>query len=155
MKSGLTDFQQWWRHAFGEKTPWGGSDSPALVTAVESALERELSTAIMRGGAKPKIRRLRQGDRLTEQGHLSDEIFLLLNGVLAVEVDGSVLAEVGPGAVLGERAALEGGLRTATLQASTQCTVAVATRHQLRHDQLLELGAGHHREDLGRDPHPE
>ena len=34
----------------------GRRDSSALVTAVESALERELSTVIMRGDAKPEIR---------------------------------------------------------------------------------------------------
>ncbi len=44
---------------------------------------------------------------LTEQGAAGDEIFLLLNGVLSVEVDGPPLAEVGPGAILGERALLE------------------------------------------------
>ena len=39
-KSGLVDFKDWYRHAFGEYSPWGGEDSPALVTAVESAMER-------------------------------------------------------------------------------------------------------------------
>ena len=32
-------------HAFGKHTPWGDEDSPALVTAVETALERELPTS--------------------------------------------------------------------------------------------------------------
>ena len=54
---------------------------------------------------------------LTEQGQQGDEVFLLLDGVLAVEVDGEPLADVGPGAILGERAALEGGARTSTLRA--------------------------------------
>src|SRR5215213_8400973 len=30
-KSGLVDFKDWYRHAFGENSPWGGEDSPALV----------------------------------------------------------------------------------------------------------------------------
>lgn len=44
-KSGLVDFTKWINDAFGDHTPWGASDSPAVVSAVESALERELSTA--------------------------------------------------------------------------------------------------------------
>src|SRR5207244_12070879 len=47
-KSGLIDFKDWSKHAFGERTPWGAEDSPAIVTAVETALERELSFLIMR-----------------------------------------------------------------------------------------------------------
>ena len=108
-KSGLTDFKDWLRHAFGKETPWGELDSPALVTQVESALERELSTTVMRDGAKPDIKKLKAGKVLVEQGDPGQDLFVLLDGVLTVEVDGEVLAEIGPGAVLGERAVLEGG----------------------------------------------
>ena len=113
----MADFKDWWRHSFGKHTPWGDQDSPALVTAVETALERELAGHIMRGGGKSSIRKLKEGALLTEQGATGDDVFLLLNGVLNVEVDGEPLAEVGPGAILGERAALEGGVRTSTLRA--------------------------------------
>ena len=51
-------------------------------------------------------------------------MFLLLDGVLRVEEDGERLAEYGPGALLGERAHLEGGARTSTLVAVTPCRVA-------------------------------
>ena len=71
-KTGLLDFKHWYRHAFGKHTPWGETDSPALVTEVETALERELSAAIMRGGAKPAIRKLREGRTLVEQGEPGD-----------------------------------------------------------------------------------
>src|SRR5207248_1999970 len=63
-KSGLTDFSDWYRRSFGRHTPWGDQDSPALVTAVETALERALSAQLMRGAAKPAIRRLGAGDVL-------------------------------------------------------------------------------------------
>lgn len=66
----------------------------------------------MRGGTT--IRRVKTGKVLAEQGTDGNEQYLLLNGVLVVEVDGEQLAELGPGAVLGERAALEGGLRPRT-----------------------------------------
>ena len=69
-KAGLADFKEWWRNSFGKHTPWGDEDSPALVTAVETALERELSATIMRGGEKPKIRKVKEGQVLVEQGQL-------------------------------------------------------------------------------------
>ena len=87
-KAGLADFKDWYRHAFGEHTPWGGEDSQTIRTTVESQLERELSTTIMRGGAKPEIRKVRKDHTLVEQGDPGDDVYLLLNGVLSVEVDG-------------------------------------------------------------------
>ena len=44
----------------------------------------------------------------------------MLDGVVRVEVDGERLAEYGPGSLHGERAVLEGGLRTSTVRAVTQ-----------------------------------
>jgi hypothetical protein len=146
-KAGLTDFKEWYRHAFGKHTPWGDEDSRALVTTAETALERELSHLIMSGGEKPKIKKLRKGKTLTEQGEQGDEVFLVLDGVLSVEVDGESLAELGPGAILGERAVLEGGVRTATLRAATKCKVAVAPAHSVDPDALTELSKHHRREE--------
>ncbi len=148
-KAGLADFNDWYRTSFGKHTPWGKHDSRAYVTAVESALERQLSTSIMRGDAKPEIRKVKKGHDLTEQGAPGDELYLLLDGVLDVVVDDDAVAEVGPGAILGERALLEGGLRTATLRALTKCTVAVARADQVDRDALQELSEGHRREEAG------
>jgi hypothetical protein len=145
-KAGVADFKEWWRNSFGDNTPWGDVDSPALVTEVESALEREVAARIMRGGGRPGIRRLRPDDLLVEQGSVGDEVFLLLDGVLRVEVDGEALAEVGPGAVLGERAVLEGGRRTATLRAATAAKVAVVPAEQVDADALATISGGHRRE---------
>lgn len=145
-KAGMADFKDWWRHSFGQHTPWGDQDSPALVTVVETALERELAGRIMRGGGKSSIRTFKEGARVTEQGATGGDVFLLLNGVLEVAVDGEPIAEIGPGAILGERAALEGGVRTSTLRALTKATVAVVKADQLAEDQLAELSSGHRRE---------
>ena len=60
-KVGLADFKDWYRTAFGKHTPWGRENSRAYVTAVETALERQLSTTIMRGGAKPDVRTVKKG----------------------------------------------------------------------------------------------
>jgi hypothetical protein len=149
-KVAVTDFGAWSGDIFGERTPWGKEDSPAFVTEVETALERELSQQIMRGGAKPQIRKLAAGDLLVEQGQRGDELFLLLDGVLSVDVDGKSIAEVGPGAILGERAALEGGTRTATLRALTPVRVAVAKADQVSTEALVEVAGGHRREESSR-----
>src|SRR5690348_8697825 len=146
-KSGVADYAAWARSTFGKHTPWGDEGSRPLVTAAETALERQISTTIMRGGAKPEIRRLGAGTLLAEQGQPGQEIFLLLDGVIAVSVDGTPLAELGPGAILGERAALEEGLRTATLRAATDCVVAATDAGNLDRDRLRELERLHHRED--------
>lgn len=146
-KAGLADFKDWYRSAFGKHTPWGKQDSKAYVTAVETALERQLSATIMRGGAKPDIRTVKKGRPLVEQGAPGDELYLLLDGVLDVVVDGEPIAEVGPGAILGERAILEGGTRTATLRALTKCRVAVAPADQVDRAALEQLSTGHRREE--------
>jgi hypothetical protein len=147
-KAGLVDFKDWYANAFGSHSPWGDEDSPALLATAESALERTLSTTVMRGGAhKPSIRRLDAGEVLVEQGAAGDTLFVLLDGIVRVTVDGEAVAELGPGAVMGERAALEGGLRTATLTAVTPCRVAVAPVADVDPSALEELAEGHHRED--------
>ena len=146
-KSGLTDYANWTRVSFGRHTPWGDEDSPALVTAVETALEQALSVQLMRGAAKPRITQLRPGDELVRQGDFGQDIYLVLDGVIRVERDGTRLAEYGPGAMLGERAALEGGTRTSTLVAVTRCRVASVPAVQLSRSDLAELSTGHRREE--------
>jgi hypothetical protein len=146
-KAGLTDFKEWYRHAFGKHTPWGDEDSKVLVTTVETALERELSRVVMRGAGEPKIKKLRKGKTLTKQGEPGDEVFLLLDGILSVNVDNEPLAELGPGAILGERAVLEGGVRTSTLRAVTKCKVAAVPADHLDPEALTEISKSHRREE--------
>jgi hypothetical protein len=146
-KSGLADFHEWMATAHGQHSPWGQEDSQPLVTLAETALERQLSTTIMRGGAKPAIRKLAKNALLAEQGHPGDDIYLLLDGALSVWVDGNQVAELGPGAVVGERALLEHGRRTATLRAVTDCVIATAAKRQIDADSLARLTELHHRED--------
>jgi hypothetical protein len=66
-KVGLADFKEWYRDAFGKYTPWGDRDSKALVTAVETALERQLSLTIMRCGQQAADRTVKKGQALVEQ----------------------------------------------------------------------------------------
>jgi CRP-like cAMP-binding protein len=135
-KTGLIDFDRWRRSAFGRHTPWGDAESPALVTEVESELERRLSRLVI--DARPSFRTLKKGATLVEQGQAGRELFLLFEGVLAVEVDGEVITEVGPGAILGEMAVLEHDVMT----------VAVVPARVRDRDRVLATLA----DTLGADP---
>ena len=64
-----------------------------------------------------------------------------------VEVDGEEVAEIGPGAVVGERAALVNGTRTATLWARTAGRVASVPHDALDPEALGSLAAAHRREE--------
>ena len=147
LKSGMIDFSNWYRRAFGKHSPWGDQDSQALTTEGETALERQLSLTLMQGGAKPKIKTVKPGTVITEQGAAEDDIFLVLDGVVRIEVDGERLAEYGPGSMHGERAVLEGGRRTGTIRAVTACKLAVAGADDIDRDALAELSTGHRREE--------
>jgi len=145
-KSGTVDFKTWYRESHTDRTPWGDEDSPAVVAAAESALERELSRDLLGGGEGLKRRKLGEGDVLVEQGQEGSDVYLLLDGVLGVEVDGEAVAEMGPGTMLGERASLEGGKRTATLRARTKARVAVVPAERLAQDQREALASERRRE---------
>ena len=144
-KSGVIDFAKWFHDSYGDRTPWGKQDSPAVVAAVETALERSLSSAIMGGGTKPKVRTIAEGENLVRQGESGTDVYLILDGIFMVEVDGNVVAEIGPGAVVGERAALHNGMRTATLWARTQGRVASVPSDKLDSEALGTLAATHRR----------
>jgi Cyclic nucleotide-binding domain len=135
--SGLVDFSGWQADAWDPFTPWGGRDAPARVTAVATALERELSRIIV--DASPHWLRLRRGVTLVEQDEPGHELYLLFDGLLAVEVDGRTVGEIGPGAVVGEIALLEGGRRSATLRAVTPCRVAAVPGDRVDRAVLAEL----------------
>jgi CRP-like cAMP-binding protein len=75
-------------------------------------------------------------------------MFLVLDGTFAVEVDGDSVAQVGPGAIVGERAVVEKGSRTATLRALTACRVVPVARRYADDLELSEIAARHRREDV-------
>ena len=127
--------------------PWGAYDSEAVVTNVESVLERRLSGLIMHGRDKPAIRKIAVGETLMTQGEAETQVYLILDGMFVVEVDGRGVAEIGPGAVVGERAAAAGGVRTATLRATTRGRVAEASQDVLDALDLDPLVALHKREE--------
>ena len=135
--SGVVDFTGWQADAWDPFTPWGGRDAPVRATAVETALERELSRVML--DSAPHWTRLRKGAILVAQGDPGHELYLLFDGLLAVEIDGVTVTELGPGAVVGELALLEGGRRTATLRAVTGCRVAAVPGDRIDRAALAEL----------------
>ena len=149
-KSGLIDFKQWYHHAFGGVTPWEAADLDALTTEVETELERRLSSSIMRTSGSTRRRKLRPGEALFHQGDEGRDLFLVLDGVASVTVDDEIVAEIGPGAVMGERALIEGGRRTATVRAVTPLRGVVVPPELVDREALEELSATHRREEEGR-----
>jgi hypothetical protein len=146
LKAGVADWRRWLGQPAWTATPWGEEDSPVVVAAAESALERELSALLMHGARKPKIRKFAEGDVLVKQESPGDSLILVLDGIVEVQHDGARLADLGPGAVVGERAILENRTRTASLVARTPVRIAEARADALDPTALAELAVGHHRE---------
>ena len=143
-KSGVIDFAEWTRLYDHTRTPWHNMQRAALVAAVESEVERRLSATVM--GSKPKLERIDEGRTLIEQGQPGGTIYLILDGMLHVHVDGECVAELGPGAIVGERAVLEGGKATATVTAETPVRVAAIPADAVDRAELEEV-ASHHRSE--------
>jgi cyclic nucleotide-binding protein len=146
LKAGVANWREWIGQSSSAATPWGDEDSPVVVTAAESALERQLSKLVMAGAMKPRIRCLAAGEILTSQGEPGNSIYLVLDGVVDVCVDGRPVGDLGPGAVLGERAVIETARRTATVTAVTPVKVAEVTAQALDIAALQQLAANHRRE---------
>ena len=146
-KSALTRAQVWLRTVFGTHTPWGGQDQAPVVAPPETELERVLSEQIMQGAQRPAVRNVRAGEFLFRQAEEGTSIAVILDGTFEVRVNGNVVGEAGPGTVVGERASLEDGQRTADLRAVTDARVAQAAAGSLSVEQLSDLAQGHHREE--------
>jgi hypothetical protein len=144
-KTGVIDFGRWATEHTHDRSPWHGLDLEARVSPAESPIERELSLGIM--DARPELRRFRQGETLCRQGESGVEAMLILDGMVEISVDGQVVAEAGPGSILGERAALEGGTRTATVVAITPVRVAMVGVSELDPGALKEVARLHRSEE--------
>lgn len=146
-KTGTVDFKTWYRESHGERTPWGAEDSPTVVAAAETALERELTHRLLGTEEKLTRRNVPAGEALVEQGRPGTELYVVLDGVLAVEVDGEEVGEIGPGSIVGERSALERGPRTATLRARSDVRVVEVPVDAVEREAREALAAGRRREE--------
>lgn len=145
-KSGVIDFAEWTRVHDHDRTPWADQEREALMTDIETSVERELSKVLM-GDNRPRIRRLSEGDNLITQGADETDVYLILDGMFEVDVDGEVVAEVGPGAVVGERSSLETGRRSSTVRALSAGVAAGVDASALPQTALGEIAGGHRREE--------
>jgi CRP-like cAMP-binding protein len=72
------------------------------------------------------------GQVLIERGTPGTGLYVVLEGQVAVETPDEGLIELGPGAVVGERALLvEDGLRQARVRALTRCAVVAVGRAEV------------------------
>ena len=82
----------------------------------------------MKGAAKPKIRKVKRGTVLVRPGRQGSDVYLILDGVLRVEVDGASLAEYGPGRCSANARTSKDGTRTSTLVAVTDLPRGLGAR---------------------------
>src|SRR5205823_15028317 len=97
--------------------------------------------SICRNGAMLGRRRVARGGARVEHVRPGHDLFVVLHGVFDVEVDGEVGAQGVSGAVLGERAMLGDGRRTATLRAARSSRVAVIGPDEISRPDLAEISA--------------
>lgn len=68
------------------------------------------------------------GHRIVRQGESGREAFVIMDGIAAVVLDDTRIADLGPGQHFGELALLDGGTRTANVDAVTDMTLLVLHR---------------------------
>jgi hypothetical protein len=138
-KSGTIDYDAWVSPDHNHDTPWGNKDHEVHVAARASALELQLYRLVM-DDASPDIRVIPEGESFMRQGEQATRMVLILDGVVEIDIAGEIVAECGPGTMIGERSVLEGGRRTASVTATTTVKVAeidcgsvdLSAREQLR-----------------------
>lgn len=99
-----------WLPGPAEVVPAAGLSAVPLLGRLPDAARARLESA-----ATPIA--VEAGQLLFGQGDPAHSVFIVTSGLLDVEQDGSVIRQVGAGAVLGELALLTGGTRSATVRA--------------------------------------
>jgi CRP-like cAMP-binding protein len=109
------------------------------------------SIPVFAGLTKPELRRVadcadeikvREGEHLLHEGRFAFEFFVIRKGAVEVVRDGSHVAELGPGDVMGEIGALSHGQRNASVIAKVPTTVIFLRAQDFRHlaEELPALG---------------
>lgn len=78
---------------------------------------------------------VRAGTILTHEGYREGFFFVIVSGQVRIERGGVTINTLGPGEFLGEIALLDGGPRTATATAETECHLLSMT-YQMFHELL-------------------
>lgn len=121
-----------------QKTTKTAATARAAVTTKEQTLERMPLFAGLDRDQRRRVAGLltevdiRPGRVLIREGAPGHEFFVIVRGSATIDVGGSRIAEVGPGDFSGELSLLDGGLRTATVTATTPMRILVASRPEFQ-----------------------
>ena len=115
----------------------------AEVIATRSPVEQRLIDQMINRKLPPSVRELKAGSDFFQQGYAAQAVHLVLDGEVAVSVDGAEVARLGPGSVFGEMAMLTNRQRMGTVTAVVPTTVASVGESSLDRDDLRELAAAH------------
>lgn len=74
---------------------------------------------------------VRAGKVVAKQGSSADAFYIIKDGTVRIEKDGTAVADLGPGAFFGEMAMLARIPRTATASCVTDCTLLVVGHREL------------------------
>lgn len=95
-----------------------------------------------------------EGKELLHEGEFAYEFMVIQDGRAEVTRNGEHVADLGPGDVLGEIAALERGKRNATVVASSPMCLAVMTAHEMRQLASSIPPFGDHLRRVASERHP-
>jgi hypothetical protein len=139
-KTALIRYKDWLHRSEQQHSPWAGVYQPVPTAGVKAEAERSLADAILVSGSY-KQHHLPPGAMLSEQPIRDDQVAVLLDGLLAVLIDGEPAVELGPGAVLDpSRRSLE-SRQHARIRAQTAVRLAVLPRDGLDNDALLAVAS--------------
>lgn len=101
------------------------------VDLAQISIFSELSKKELRSVAKLMTElSVKEGAVLTKQGTPGREFMIITTGTARVDIDGEVVAHLGPSDFLGELAVISGTKRTATVTATSPMTVEVLNRRE-------------------------
>jgi hypothetical protein len=139
-KSAMIRYKDWLRQSGQRTTPWGGAADPAMVASVGSAAEQSVANAILVSGGY-RQHRLPAGAIVSERSFAGTEVYLLLDGLLLIEMDGQPAIEAGPGAIFDTALFTAHSKNHLTVRARIPCRLAVLRRDQLDSSALLGVSA--------------
>ncbi len=77
-------------------------------------------------------RSFKEGDVVVEEGATGTSVFVIVDGSASVSIAGELKASLGPGDYFGEMAAVDDGIRSASIVAATDLDVCFLTPWEFR-----------------------
>ena len=111
----------------------------ADVIASRPAVEQRLIAQILDEKIPPTVREIETDTDLFKQGYFAQAVHVVLSGEMAVVIDGTEVARLGPGSVFGEMAMLGTRVRTGTIHALVPTAIASRGESSVEREDLREL----------------